>query len=1202
MPAHKFDQSRSIRISNERAPFKILAILMIFCCNIGCKEDISLKDATHTKLKTNQYRTLDSNSDQLFDILTAKSTGIVFNNEVALNSEYWNYTNYYNGAGLGVGDINNDGLPDLYFAANKGPNSLYLNKGNLKFEDISKSSMLGDYNGEWTSGVTMVDINNDGFMDIYVTCSNNIDSIDLRANLFYINQGDMTFKEMAKSMNVADTGYSTHAAFLDYDNDGDLDLYVLNHPIDFHDKQKLNNHEKIENGTNMSDHLYRNEGDMTFTDVSSEAGINNHGFGLSVNTCDFNNDGWIDIFTTNDWGLQDEYYINQKDGTFKDLSLSHFTKQSFSSMGTVITDVNNDGYPDLFVAEMESEDLSSHKAYSHAKPSLALYRKMHLGNYHYQYFRNALHINNGDGTYTERARASNVASTDWSWSTLSADFDNDGWNDFFISNGYPQRAELDKRAQMSKFKADFRRKKTDGLETYIKNGGILDFQSENRVFRNNKDLTFTDYTDEWGTNYNSASFGAIVADLDMDGDLDIVCNNMNQEAFVYRNNHNQVANTNQYLRIKLKQEGNNIDALNAQVDLYHNSTKQSQFISSTKGYQSSSEKIAHFGLGINTKIDSIIITWSNNARELFFTKEINTQLELQKGTGKMLLKKSSLKPQKTFNEIYTDNGIIHTENRYDDFRKDILKPRYHSTIGPAIAVADINGDQIEDFYISNSNGSKGNFYSIKNDKIEKIGSSNLSKQIEETGILFFDVDSDGDNDMYVCSGDIKEEEGSALLADQIMLNDGQGNFKVDPNALPKIFSVTSTITGADIDSDGDIDLFVGSRYMKNEYPLIGKSALLINNNGQFVDATKDWQLDLENIGMISTSLWTDFDNDGDQDLIVAGEWSIINVFENTGTSLVNISNKLGLGKTGGWWNSITGADLDKDGDIDYVLGNQGNNVKYKPTLRAPLKIYHGIYNKEKGQDFIVSHAYEGKEYPIHFLEDLGKEFKFIRKKFKSHNKFALTTTDELIGTERIARGQIYKADMFESIILWNENGKFRIQSLPNEVQASVVNGIMIEDYNEDGNLDILLQGNFFDFLPQYEKQDGILGLYLKGDGLGNFKVENYVQSGFEVKGENRGLSKILVDNKRYILNGVNKGRLKIFEINSSSALTHYTLKPDEYAVNILYKNGRQERKEIYYGNSYLSQSSRSVSLNNLNVLSAQAVNYKGSLRQLIGTD
>ena len=1176
----------------------IYILLILSLSLIGCSKDMDKKNLTHTKIKKDYFRALNEDSEKLFDILNGETTGVKFNNKVSLNSEFFNFNNYFNGGGVGVGDINNDGLPDLYFSANKGPNALYLNKGDLQFEDISSKSNLDQFNGEWTTGVTMVDINNDGWMDIYVCCSNNVDSPELRSNLFFINQGDMTFKEMGKAMNVADTSFSTHAAFLDYDNDGDLDLYVLNHPIDFNDRRKINNHEKIELGTNKSDHLYKNNGNMTFTDVSLEAGINNHGFGLSVNTCDFNNDGWIDLFTTNDWGLQDQYYINQKDGTFLDMSLSKFTKQSFSSMGSVITDFNNDGHPDIFVSEMESEDLSTHKSYAHAKATLGFYRKMHLANYHHQFFRNALHINNGDGTYTERARASNVASSDWSWSALSADFDNDGWKDLFVANGFPQRAELDKRPIMAKFKAEFRRKKALGIESFIASGGILDFQSINRVYRNNKDLTFTDNTYNWGTNYNTASYGALIVDLDLDGDLDIVSNNMNDEAFIYRNNYDRMSDVNNYLRISLKQEGYNSDAINARIDIYSQGANQCQYISSTKGYLSSSEKVAHFGLDTHTKVDSIIITWPDNSYEKFNIDKINRQIELKKGSGERILIRNQNLIIQSFDEVFVKNKILHKENKYDDFRKDQLKPRYHSTIGPAIAVSDINGDGIDDFYVSAASGSKGQFYSLIKGEIEKIGYLSIDKEIEETGVLLFDADNDADIDMYICSGDINKDEGNDALSDYLMINDGKGNFTRDNKSLPNIKSVTSTVTGADVDRDGDIDLFVGSRYLKNEYPLIGKSALLINTNGKFEDATEKWKFDLSGIGMISSSLWTDIDQDGDQDLIIIGEWSNINVFENTGNSLINISTNLGLEKTGGWWNSITGADLDKDGDIDYLLGNQGNNIKYKPKEDEPLKIYHGKFDKNNDEDFVISHYYEGKEYPVHFLEDLGKEYSFIRKRYKSYNKFALTTTEELVGPERIARGQIHSADIFESIILWNDNGKFRIQNLPNEVQASVVNGIIAEDFNEDGHLDILLQGNLFDFLPQYERQDGIMGLYLLGNSKGQFKVENYVKSGFEVKGENRGLAILNLNDEKYILNGVNNDRLKIFKLKGQNDCVTIKLNHDEFALDIVYKDGSKERKEIYYGDSYLSQSSRTKCIDTTNISSAHAINYNGNIRKL----
>ncbi len=1171
--------------------------IMIFAL-VGCQETSNTDggNLSHSRIKENVSRDLDTDSGKLLDILTGETTGVNFNNKVPLSSEFWNYTNYYNGGGVGVGDINNDGLPDLYFSANKGPNALFLNKGNLKFEDISKTSNLDHYNGEWTTGVTMVDINNDGWMDIYVSCSNNYNSPELRGNLFYINQGDMTFVEMGKSMNVADTGYSSHAAFLDYDNDGDLDLYVLNHPIDFNDRNKLNNHEKIELGVNKSDQFYKNNGDMTFTNVSLETGINNHGFGLSVNVCDFNNDGWADIFTTNDWGLQDQYFINQKDGTFKDLSIDKFPKQSFSSMGSVITDFNNDGHPDIFVAEMESEDLSTHKSYGHAKPTLEFHRKLHLGNYHHQYYRNALHINNGDGTYSERARASNVASSDWSWSSLSADLNNDGWKDLFVANGYPQRAELDKRRILSKFKADYRRGKNGKFEEFLEQGGELDFESANRVYVNNKDLTFNDNSVEWGTNYNSASFGASVVDLDLDGDLDIVCNNTNQPAFIYRNNSENFPESNNYIRIGLISKDNVKNPINTRVDVFSNNSRQCQFITSTKGYLSCSEKVAHFGLGSQTKIDSVVVTWSGNVLEKFVVNKIGQQVILVQGKGTPIKEIKNKTKSKTFKEVFTDSNILHEENKFDDFRKDKLKPRFHSTIGPAIVVADINKDGADDFYVSGASGTKGQFYTVYKNSLKKIGNVPVDKVIEETGALLFDADNDGDNDLYICSGNIDKEEGHQELSDFLMINDGQGNFTPDLDALPKINSVTSTVTGSDVDNDGDIDLFVGSRYLKNEYPLIGKSSLLINTNGKFEDATSKWKLDLENIGMISTSLWSDIDQDGDQDLIVAGEWSIINVFENTGTSFINISEKMGLSKTGGWWNSITGADLDKDGDIDYVLGNQGVNVKYKPVNDEPLNLYHGKFNKDKDEDFVISQFYENDEYPVHHLNDLGKEYDFVQKRFKSYNSYATTTTKELLGERRIAEGNRLSVHLLESVILWNEDGKFRIQKLPNEAQVSVVNGIAVDDYNEDGHLDILFQGNLFDFLPEYERQDGIMGLSLLGNGNGDFIVENYVQSGFETKGENRALATLNVNNKKYLLNGVNKDKLKIFEVKRQRSLIDIRLDPNEFALDIEYKDGRKERKEVYYGDSYLSQSSRSVAVDLSKVKKIKVISYNGSIR------
>ncbi len=1179
--------------SIENTPKALLFIMLLLF--FGCTPEKDNVPEFHIPIKKIKNSNTD-NSPNLFKLLRGEDAGIDFVNSVNASSKYWDYTNYYNGAGVGVGDFNNDKLPDLYFSANKKSNKLYINKGKMRFEDQTKAYGLDAFDGEWTTGVTIVDINKDGFMDIYVSCSNNEENEDLRANKLYINHEGKKFYEVAAEYGIDDKGFTTHAAFLDYDLDGDLDLYVLNHPIDFHDRRKINNHEKVELGVNESDKFYVNNGDRTFTDVSKDAGINNHGFGLSVNVCDFNDDGYPDIFTTNDWGLYDQYFINQQDGSFSDLSLESFPKQSFSSMGCVINDFNNDGYPDIFVSEMEAEDHATHRSYGHNVPKLAFQRKLKNAQYHDQYFRNALHLNNGDGTYREIARAANVDASDWSWASILADFDNDGWKDLFVTNGFGYRTELDQRSIISKLRSRHRRKETGVMEKFVSNNPKAVFKNVNRFYQNNKDLSFSDVTSSWAEINESLSYGAGIADFDNDGDLDIVTSNMNESVFLYQNMSVQEENGNNFLRVHLMDSTNTTKEVNIKVTIYMDDLLQTHYIETTKGYLSSSEKVAHFGLGKNEKVDKIYVHWNDGEKEIFHTKDINTNIYLTKGQGKPFQNLGKNKETEIVEELHFDLKFSHKENRFDDFKKDALKPRYHSTIGPSIAVGDITGDGVEDFYISGAKGQNGNFFTFRNNILEKVGNINVDPNIEEQGVLLFDVENDGDNDLFIASGNIELNEGDKKLQDLLFINDGSGNFSLDSEAIPStVRSVTSTVVASDIDQDGDLDLFLGSRYKKANYPLSGRHFLLINENGKFKDGTSDWKLDLSDIGMLSSALWSDYNNDGLQDLITVGEWSDISIFENRGDNFVNVSAGLGLSNTGGWWNSVVGADLDKDGDTDYILGNAGINMKYVPENDYPVRVYYGLFDNDKELDFMLSYYFEDKEYPIHLLEDFGKKFKMFKKRFNSYNKFALTNATDFFNSEKLESLSKKDAYTFKSIILWNESNKFRIQELPFEAQASTVNGILVYDYDNDSHLDILLQGNLFDWLPQYEKQDGIMGLLLKGDGNGNFEVRNYVDTGFEVKGENRALVRLSTESENYILNGVNNKPLKIFSLQKSDMVS-VSLLPNECLALITGLDGKTERREVYYGEGYLSQSSRTIALDMENIKGLKFVSYSGKER------
>ncbi len=1191
-----------MELKNKKAILKKNRYLLAFIWLIG------ISACTKNEIPTLEYPSferlhkdnapidiLDGNSGKLFDILTSKTTGLDFNNKMDFSFEFWEYTNRFNGGGLAIEDLNNDGLPDIYFCSNLGADKLFLNKGDLKFEDITTSSKISKKKGAWSTGVNIIDINADGWLDIYVCHSWNVDKPELRKNDFYINQGDGTFINKAEEMGVADDGFSAHASFFDYDNDGDLDLYVLNHPIDFNDRTKFNNHEKIEAGINLSDHLYRNNGDMTFTNVSVQAGINNHGFGLSVNTCDFNQDGWQDLLVTNDWGMQDQYYINQKNGTFKDESLTAFPKQSFSSMGTDISDFNNDGHWDIFMTELEFDDQFLHKAFNHDTPSIIQLRNMYMSNYHHQYMRNSLHVGNGDGTFYECARASGVASTDWSWGTFFIDADNDGWKDLFVANGYLMRFGRDQAPIIQKIKEKIRRKEITSLDEYTDQVKKISFDSPNKFFRNNRDLTFSDSTFDWGIHYSTFSYGSSFADLDLDGDLDMVTNNMNESAFLYRNNSTDKYPQNNYLKLELKGNGKNPNAIGAEIEIKIKDNIQKQQITSTRGYQSASEFTVHFGVGKETTIDELKIKWADGKIENFKNIPTNQILVIvENEDNKKKYVPNDSKKEKIFSLQENESLFQHQENDFDDFYRSQLKPRFHSKIGPSISVGDIDNDGEDDFYISGATGQKGSFYKNNNGNFIPISTLESDKKTEELGTLLFDLENDGDLDLYIVSGN-KEEDG---IQDQIYLNDGKGNFKKGNNILPEIINSGSCVTAVDFDQDGDLDLFIGGRYKNNYYPEAGKSYLLENDNGIFKDITDTHAKGLSDIGMVTAALWTDYNDDDKIDLIVVGEWMPIQLFKNTGNTLVLEKENPISSSSFGWWNSIVAGDFDKDGDTDYILGNQGLNIRYQAKENEPIEIYYGDFDKEEGTDFILSYSFHGKKYPIHFLNDLAKEYAFVGDRFKSYNHYARSTTEEVLGKERFGKAKKLEAKTFAHTYMENTENGFQLKKLSQETQISNIHGMLVGDFNHDDNLDVLIHGNSFDWLPQYEKQDAISGILLKGNGEGGFSVGNYMETGFESKEEGRALAQLNTDNKSFILTGICDGKMKIFSHNKNND-SQIKLKNNEYKAIISYKNGKKEKKEFYYGEGYLSQSSRYIVFNKKMIRQITIFSYTGEKREII---
>lgn len=1182
-----------------------ISLLLLFACSTDKEQQklVSLVrlDPLHS---SRPYDSLDISSRKLFDILTEKTTGLEFSNNIRMSyeREFWSYSNLFNGGGIAVGDINRDGLPDVYFTGNAVEDKLFLNKGALKFEEISqKAGILKD--DAWSTGVTMVDINSDGYLDIYVCQSWHPKNPEMRRNAFYINNGDMTFSEKAIEMGLADTSFTTHASFFDYDRDGDLDVYVLNHPTDWNDRRKYNNHEKIERGINQSDHLYRNNGNLQFENVSRKAGINNHGYGLSVTVADINQDGWPDILVTNDWGMQDHIYINQQDGSFVDESPRRFTKHSFSSMGSDIADINQDGFYDMTMAELDFKDNRQHKSFSHARLRLSELRTMEHSGYYSQYFRNALQLNNGDGTFLEIASAAGTASTDWSWAMLFLDADNDSWQDLFVTNGNYRTTNLDERPRIQQLRAAARRKDKERYEEILTTFDTVHIPSPNTIFKNNGDLTFTNKNSAWGTNLPTISHGAAYADLDQDGDMDILTNNMNQPAFLYRNNATQLYPENHYLQITFSGPPGNISGFGAEVILRSGRKQQKQFLTNARGFQSSSEFMLHFGLGQNSIVDQLEVIWPDQKRQLLNNIKANQRLTIHYKDAKNI--PASVVPNKA--PIFTetkDKSIVftHHENDHDDFYRNRLIHKMYSMGGPAIAVGDINNDGLDDCYIGGAVGQAGKlFVQTPGQNFNPVDEAVFEndKLREDMGALFFDADQDNDLDLYVVSGGSEYFARDSLLQDRLYLNDGQGRFQKAFHNIPKLYESGSVVTAADFDRDGDLDLFVGGRIRSGYYPEAPTSMLLQNDQGRFTDVTDQWAPGLKNVGMVTAALWTDVDNDQVIDLIVVGEWMPIRLFKNTGESFKEISEEVGLGSSSGWWNSIAAADFDQDGDMDYVLGNQGENLRYKPENGYPLELYYGDFDSDNDIDLVYSYYYYGKRYPITYLDDLAGEMAFIGEKFSSYTRYGMSTTEEVLGKKRFKKAGRLQADIFASCYLENKEGQqFELHRLPQEAQLSVVNGLVVNDFDQDGKDDVLLHGNYFAYQPQYEKQDAITGLLLKGNGDGTFRSIRSIESGFYNWAEGRALAQLSTGlGQEMVVAGVCDGPVKSYSYQTEETWA-VPIGKEDCAALIRFKDGSHKKVEFYYGQGYLSQNSRQLKLVPDNIDQVLIYNYLREQRTL----
>lgn len=1141
----------------------------------------------------------------LFRLVPADSTKIDFNNAIVENDSL-NMIDFfyaYNGGGVAIGDINNDSLPDIFFTGNSTGDRLYLNLGKMKFQDITEVS--GVTKEGWSTGVTMVDINNDGFMDIYVSRSGNYKSSQ-RKNLLYINQKNGTFNEDAAGYGIADSSYTTQAAFFDYDKDGDLDLYLLNHTNAVSDPNNLRPIKSDGNGP-ANDRLYRNNGihsNPIFTDVTKEAGILYDGLGLGIGIGDINEDGWEDVFITNDFLANDYIYINQKNGSFIEMSKSYLDHSSHFSMGNDIADFNNDGLMDLVAVDMLPPD-NFHKKKMAGPFSYDIFEQSLDQGYYPQYMRNTLQLNMGTNkgitTFSEIGQLAGIHETDWSWAPLFADFDNDGKKDLYITNGYLRDVtDLD----FINYSGTLSQTLTpDSLNLLIKEKArtMPSIAPANHMYRNMGNLTFKNATVEWGLDHPSLSNGAAYGDLDNDGDLDLVINTLNSTSRIYEN-LSQKNISHGFIKINLLGDTTNLGAIGSKVSLYQNGNIQTLWKQTTRGYQSAMDPRLHFGLGNAKKIDSLVVHWPTGKITTIYDPTINTTLDIHKTKSILTLSRPTSGEQITlFEDISKDLDIkySHQEIPYRDFDRQFLLPHQHSQQGPGIAVADINGDGLDDFFVGGGYGKSGSLFyqTLSGTFIEKPLLTRMEDlYTEDLGALFFDFDSDGDADLYITSGSNEFQENSDYYQDRLYENNGEGSFSLTNGLLPNIRSSTSCVRASDFDQDGDLDLFIGGRLTPLKYPLPGNSYLLINENGTFKEVTSDLAPGLKKVGMVTDALWTDWDNDLDTDLIVVGEFMAIQFFENQEGKLRNVSDTAVPNFTSGWWNSITGADIDNDGDMDYILGNLGTNTKYKVSKDEPLTVYALDYDANGNIDPLVSYYINGREHPSHSRDDILKQIPILKKQFQDYASFANATMDDILPKTKRSSSFIAKAFEFRSAQLQNNgNGIFTFIPLPMEAQTAPIKGIIAEDFDSDGNIDLILTGN--DFGPEIGtgRYQALKGLYLKGDGKGNFLALTNKESGLLIDGDTRASVMLVIQGKPSYLFGRHLNTLKAYRPKIAKK---YIEVPRDIAKAIVhYKNGETTIKEFYYGASYLSQSTRKLALNGKE-LELLYVDYKGKIKTI----